>query len=341
MKLLQEQAGHTCETSFAGVGPTVQFMDTMYRWFVLMDASNCTRHIHQKNAECKQSESAGDERLISLVTSFLDYLADLKSHCLAKNFLTKETYEGLVIPTRSNVDVQVKEGDRNPCYLCMGVCFLLVVLLVVLAAVIVHCVRPNAPMCKAALELTACDSETEQFFFYHDPDRHVCLVRWQLDPGCLGGKNRFASANECRDRCVRNSSVQGTGRNLPAECVEPVKSAPCKDEEFKKRDHPYFFEDGKCSAQSGSKCLYGPNRFASDQECREVCLDAGEPACRLPRLQGACRMSEKRFIYYYDSSKKACFTWRTACLAGPNRHQSLAGCTETCSQNVFKRLMRG
>ncbi|KAH7946090.1 hypothetical protein HPB49_026143 [Dermacentor silvarum] len=78
MKLLQEQAGHTCDASFAGVGPTVQFMDTVHRWFVLMDVSNCTQHIHQKNADCKQFESAGDEWLIWLETSFLDYLADLK-----------------------------------------------------------------------------------------------------------------------------------------------------------------------------------------------------------------------------------------------------------------------
>ncbi|XP_075726358.1 uncharacterized protein LOC142768285 [Rhipicephalus microplus] len=104
LKFLQEQAGHTCDASFAGVEATVQFMDTVHRWFVLMNVSNSTQHIHKKNADCKQFESAGDERLIWLETSFLDYLADLKSQCLAKNFLTKETYEGLVITTRSNVD---------------------------------------------------------------------------------------------------------------------------------------------------------------------------------------------------------------------------------------------
>ncbi|KAH8024181.1 hypothetical protein HPB51_022242 [Rhipicephalus microplus] len=91
LKLLQEQAGHTCDASFAGVGATVQFMDTVHRWLVLMNVSNCTQHIHKKNAGCKQFESAGDERLIWLKTSFPDYLADLKSQCLAKNFLTKET----------------------------------------------------------------------------------------------------------------------------------------------------------------------------------------------------------------------------------------------------------
>ncbi|XP_075739658.1 carboxypeptidase inhibitor SmCI-like [Rhipicephalus microplus] len=165
------------------------------------------------------------------------------------------------------------------------------------------------------------------------------MVRWQLDPGCLEGRNRFASATECREHCVRNISLHGTGQNLPAECTEPVKAVPCKDGEIKRRDHPYYFEDGKCNVQSGSKCLYGPNRFVSQQECYEVCLDAAEPACRLPRLQGACRMNEKHFEYYYDNSTKTCVSWRTACLAGPNRHESLSGCIDACSRNVFRKLM--
>ncbi|KAH7974095.1 hypothetical protein HPB49_009833 [Dermacentor silvarum] len=65
------------------VGPKVQFMGTVHRWFVLMDVSKCTQHIHQKNADCKQFKSAGDERLIWLETNFLDYLADLISNSLA------------------------------------------------------------------------------------------------------------------------------------------------------------------------------------------------------------------------------------------------------------------
>ncbi|KAL1433292.1 hypothetical protein MTO96_012691 [Rhipicephalus appendiculatus] len=54
--------------------------------------------------ELQSLQTAGDERLIWLETSFLDYLGDLKSQWLAKNFLTKETYEGLVMTTRSNVE---------------------------------------------------------------------------------------------------------------------------------------------------------------------------------------------------------------------------------------------
>ncbi|KAH7936780.1 hypothetical protein HPB49_003923 [Dermacentor silvarum] len=106
MKLLQEQAGHMCDASFAGVGQTVQFMDTVHRWFVLMDVSNCTQHIHQKNADCKQFESAGDERLIWLETSFFDYLADLKSTggapCSARHSAGMKKYRRLWIDGRNS-----------------------------------------------------------------------------------------------------------------------------------------------------------------------------------------------------------------------------------------------
>ncbi|KAH6919407.1 hypothetical protein HPB50_029605 [Hyalomma asiaticum] len=108
LKLLQEQAGHTCDASFAGVGPTVQFMDTVHRWFVLMDVSNCTQHIHQKNADCKQFESAGDERLIWLETSFLDYLADLKNVLYAL-----QKFVEVLLATRRRMHHPLKEAVNN------------------------------------------------------------------------------------------------------------------------------------------------------------------------------------------------------------------------------------
>ncbi|XP_064485417.1 uncharacterized protein LOC135397753 [Ornithodoros turicata] len=104
LKLLEQQAGHTCDASFSQVGETVEFMDTMHRWFLLMDVSNCTQHIHQNYADTKQYLCETDERLEWLESTFLEYLGELKSQCHVKNFLTKETYEGLLLTTRSNVD---------------------------------------------------------------------------------------------------------------------------------------------------------------------------------------------------------------------------------------------
>ncbi|KAH7940782.1 hypothetical protein HPB49_005618 [Dermacentor silvarum] len=68
----------------------------MYRWFVLMDVSNCTQHFHQRNPDSKQFESESDDRLEWLATTFLDYLEDMKRHCLAKQFITKEIHAALI-----------------------------------------------------------------------------------------------------------------------------------------------------------------------------------------------------------------------------------------------------
>ncbi|XP_077492721.1 uncharacterized protein LOC144103890 [Amblyomma americanum] len=104
LKLLQEQAGHTCDMSFAAVGPTIKFMDIMHRWFLLMDVSNCAQHIQQKLPDSRQYDSSGDSRLSWLMTSFQSYLQNMQRHCQAKQFLSKETYQALVMTTISNVE---------------------------------------------------------------------------------------------------------------------------------------------------------------------------------------------------------------------------------------------
>ncbi|KAH7965038.1 hypothetical protein HPB49_002888 [Dermacentor silvarum] len=114
MKFLQEQAGHPCDASFAGVGPTVQFMDTVHRCFVLMDVSNCTQHIHQKNADCKQFESAGDEGLIWLETSFLDYLADLKTNTSSKSPDTRLRHDEGVHEASAVPPVRARGIEQDP-----------------------------------------------------------------------------------------------------------------------------------------------------------------------------------------------------------------------------------
>ncbi|XP_077534827.1 uncharacterized protein LOC144146771 [Haemaphysalis longicornis] len=79
-------------------------MDTVHRWFLLMDVSNCFQHIHQNNPDCRQFDCESDEHLEWLETTFIDYHSTMKPQCLAKNFLTKETYQRLVMTTHPNVE---------------------------------------------------------------------------------------------------------------------------------------------------------------------------------------------------------------------------------------------
>ncbi|KAH9379829.1 hypothetical protein HPB48_010398 [Haemaphysalis longicornis] len=76
LSFMKDQAGHTCDAKFAGVGPTVQFMSNMHKWFVLMDVSNW--HIHQNNPDTKEFSYPDDLRLHWLELVFIEYTENLK-----------------------------------------------------------------------------------------------------------------------------------------------------------------------------------------------------------------------------------------------------------------------
>ncbi|KAH7958919.1 hypothetical protein HPB49_006517 [Dermacentor silvarum] len=72
----------------------------MYRWFVLHDTSNTTKHIHKKWHDTRQFDDAEDARLEWLEVTLPMYLDKLKKSCGdKKEFFTKETYEALLLTT--------------------------------------------------------------------------------------------------------------------------------------------------------------------------------------------------------------------------------------------------
>ncbi|KAM7281720.1 uncharacterized protein ISCGN_006348 [Ixodes scapularis] len=103
VKHLQEQAGHTSDLLYADAGPTIFFMDSVYRWFILHDTSNCTQHIHQRYPDVRQYDHPDDPRLEWLEFSFPAYLEQIKSTASPSQFLTTETYEALLLTTYSTV----------------------------------------------------------------------------------------------------------------------------------------------------------------------------------------------------------------------------------------------
>ncbi|KAH9374400.1 hypothetical protein HPB48_010873 [Haemaphysalis longicornis] len=66
LNYLQGLTGHTGDVSFTNTRPAIRLMETMYRWFLLMDVSNCIQHIHQNQPDCKEYRNTGDERLVWL-----------------------------------------------------------------------------------------------------------------------------------------------------------------------------------------------------------------------------------------------------------------------------------
>ncbi|KAM7281110.1 uncharacterized protein ISCGN_006467 [Ixodes scapularis] len=103
LKRLQEPAGHTSDLLYADAGPTIFFMDSVYRWFILHDTSNCTQHIHQRYPDVRQYDHPDDPRLEWLEFSFPPYLEQIKSTASPSQFLTTETYKALLLTTYSTV----------------------------------------------------------------------------------------------------------------------------------------------------------------------------------------------------------------------------------------------
>ncbi|KAH7952101.1 hypothetical protein HPB52_018393 [Rhipicephalus sanguineus] len=101
---LRDQAGHTSSASFAAAGQTIIFMQNMYRWFVLHDTSNTTQHIHKKWPDTRHFDDTEDARLEWLEVTLPMYLDELKNSCgNRREFLTKGTYEALLLTTYSTV----------------------------------------------------------------------------------------------------------------------------------------------------------------------------------------------------------------------------------------------
>ncbi|XP_064480056.1 uncharacterized protein LOC135393663 [Ornithodoros turicata] len=103
LKFLKGQAGHTCNPMYASSGPTILFMETLYRWFILHDTSNCTQYIHQRFPDVRHYDNSEDSRLEWLESTFTAYLSKLKEATKPTQFFTKETYEALLMTTHSTV----------------------------------------------------------------------------------------------------------------------------------------------------------------------------------------------------------------------------------------------
>ena len=97
---------HPQAYKFKDAEATLTFMTNINRWFIMHDISNTYHHIHGRNQDKMQFLSINDNRLEWLLDYFIPYLDTMKAagNQLGKEFLTNETFEALVLTTRSTVD---------------------------------------------------------------------------------------------------------------------------------------------------------------------------------------------------------------------------------------------
>lgn len=101
LEFLKEQAGHGSHPSFAFAGPAIVFMKNIFRWFTLHNTSNEVQHIHQRFPDTRHFDNFDDDRLEWLDVTFPLYIEELKNSTSPRGFLTKETYEALLLTTYS------------------------------------------------------------------------------------------------------------------------------------------------------------------------------------------------------------------------------------------------
>ncbi|KAG0433043.1 hypothetical protein HPB47_020278 [Ixodes persulcatus] len=80
--------------------PTIEFLETFFKWFTLHNIKSTTHHIFSRDANRMPSYSTDDERLSWLEDTFLEYVNSWKRTAPSVSaFLTPETHEALAVTT--------------------------------------------------------------------------------------------------------------------------------------------------------------------------------------------------------------------------------------------------
>ncbi|KAM7281505.1 uncharacterized protein ISCGN_005772 [Ixodes scapularis] len=104
LRFLQQHGQRLGAPGFEGCLPTVEFMELVYKWFVLHNLKSTTVHVTSRDAMRMPFWSPDDERLSWLQGDCLAYFASWKASATHKmEFLSAETYEALRVTTTSTV----------------------------------------------------------------------------------------------------------------------------------------------------------------------------------------------------------------------------------------------
>ncbi|CAL1675129.1 unnamed protein product [Lasius platythorax] len=92
----------------------------------------------------------------------------------------------------------------------------------------------------------------------------------------------------------------------------------------------YDTDYGGCSRFWYGGCEGNENRFKTQEECKEVCVQPkGKAACSLPKIAGPCEGYHP--TWYYDAGRKQCGQFiYGGCLGNANKFKTREECEELC-----------
>ncbi|XP_037523600.2 DNA transposase THAP9 [Rhipicephalus sanguineus] len=104
LRFLQQHGDHLGARGFEDCLPTVEFMEMVYKWFVLHNIQSTTLHWTSRDAMRMPFYGEDDERLVWLEKECLRYFESWKESSSYKlEFLSNETYEALRVTTMSTI----------------------------------------------------------------------------------------------------------------------------------------------------------------------------------------------------------------------------------------------
>ncbi|XP_058455705.1 papilin isoform X3 [Malaya genurostris] len=178
---------------------------------------------------------------------------------------------------------------------------------------------PESPQkaCVLKKDMGTCHNYTVKYFF--DVEYGGCGRFWY--GGCGGNKNRFDSAEECKDVCEAPA-----GKDV---CQLPKITGPCTGY------YPMWYYDtdrNQCSQFTYGGCLGNANRFETIDECKASCVvDDSLPPCDQPVENGPCNGTFER--WHYDKERDSCERFQFGgCKGNKNNYASESSCNYHCKQ---------
>ena len=102
LKFLQENGKIYGIKGFENCMATIEFMENIYKWFSIHNVKDNKLYKYKNNNMIQHFLSIDDDRLFWLENDFLMYLREWKeSISNSLEFLTEETYQALVLTTKS------------------------------------------------------------------------------------------------------------------------------------------------------------------------------------------------------------------------------------------------
>ncbi|XP_033634887.1 uncharacterized protein LOC117296122 isoform X3 [Asterias rubens] len=196
---------------------------------------------------------------------------------------------------------------------------------------------PIEEFCKLPMVTGLCRGRFPKFGY--DPESKTCLEF--VYGGCEGNDNKFDDAESCMKVCSPKDPpkpeperVIPTGK--PEYCQLPRVTGLCRGY-FPK--FGFNKETGLCEEFVYGGCGGNDNKFASSDDCMNVCgdkqpVDVSPPVvfpemCTLPMMRGFCGGNEVMFGFNPETGECEQFIWGS-CGGNINRFETVDECTATC-----------